>query len=176
MRGPSHEVIARGCSIKRAAAAAILGVIGVASAGCEGESKAAVQLEIIFPSTAMAVAADALRFVVYDDPSPGACQRIYLKRITNQQNVPPVVLETSPVSVCTLALHGPDPIDLPLGKFSILAIASRGSDDILVGCTDVALSSEGGEAAIHLALPGATPVPPPTSCSSLRDFCEFRCD
>lgn len=176
MRVCSHEVRPRGRFLRRAVATGILGLLGAVGAGCAEEREAAIHLDVVFPSTAMAIAADELRFIVYDDPTPGACQRIYLKRLTNQADVPPVVLEVPPMPVCHLAFGPPDPILLPLGKHSILAIASRANEDILVGCADVALSSDGGEAVIHLALPGATPVPPMTSCSTLRDYCEYRCD
>ena len=144
--------------------------------GCAKEKEANVRLDVVFPSTAMAIASDDVKFVVYDDPEPGACQRIYLKHITNQSDLPPVVLESPPVPVCSLAFGNDDPIVLPLGKHSILAIATRDNEDLLVGCSDVAVSAEGGEVTIHLALPGATPVPEISSCATLRDWCESRCD
>ncbi|MCW5832493.1 MAG: hypothetical protein KIS78_08785 [Labilithrix sp.] len=157
---------------RRASAAALLGAL---AAGCAKEQEATVQLEVVFPSTAMAIASDDVKLIVYDDPEPGGCQRIYLKHITNQTDLPPVVLEPPSIPICDLAFGRPAPLVLPLGRHSILAIASRGADDLLVGCSDVAVSAEGGVAVVTLALPGATPVPPPTTCASLRDSCEDRC-
>ncbi len=146
------------------------------AAGCAKEKDVNVRLAVVFPSTAMAVAADDVKFTVYDDPEPGACQRIYLKHITNQSDLPPVVLDSAPVPVCNVVFGYNPPMKLPLGKHSILAIATRGADDLLVGCSDVAVSAEENEVVINLALPGATPVPPSTTCSSLRDWCDGRCE
>lgn len=164
----------------RLAARALVAVASSAAvallAGCANEKEAKVRLDVVFPSTAMAIASDDVKFLVYDDPEPGACQRIYLKHITNQSDLPPVVLDPPPVPVCNIAFGYNEPMVLPLGKHSILAIATRDGEDLLVGCSDVAVSAEGGEVAINLALPGATPVPEITSCASLRDWCDSRCD
>ncbi|MBX3222861.1 MAG: hypothetical protein KF795_20275 [Labilithrix sp.] len=159
----------------RALVLAALAVLAPTAAGCAKEAEASVQLEVVFPSTAMAIASSDVKFVVYDDPAPGGCQRIYLKRITNQTDLPPVVLDPPSVPVCDIAFGLAPPLVLPLGKHSILAIASRGADDLLVGCSDVAVSAEGGVAVINLALPSATPVPPLSTCPSLRDACDDRC-
>ncbi|MBX3187626.1 MAG: hypothetical protein KF819_11450 [Labilithrix sp.] len=155
----------------RPLAAALAGTIGLLAVGCEEGDPASVRLNVVFPSTALAIASEEVRFIVYDDPEPGACQRIYLKRITNQTNLPPVVLESRLVPMCDLALGRGSPLELPLGKYSILAVALRGKEDLLVGCSDVALSSEGGDVFVNLALPGATPVPPLSNCLSLTEAC-----
>lgn len=161
---------------RRALVAAVVGVAGLLVMGCAEEEKASFRLDVVFPSTALAIASDEVKFIVYDDPTPGACQRIYLKRITNQSDLPPVVLDLPPVPVCDLAFGRSAPLDLPIGKHSILAVALRAKQDLLVGCSDVALSADGGEVVVNLALPGATPVPPLSSCLSVRDACEKRCE
>lgn len=148
---------------------------GLLAASCKEADAAPYELEVSFPSTALAIASEEIRFIVYDDGAPGACQRIYLKRITNQSDMPPVALEVPPVSVCELAAGRGKTLDLPLGKRAILAIALRERQDLLVGCSDVVLSSEGGKVTIDLALPGTTPVPPLSSCLSVRDACDKRC-
>ena len=135
-----------------------------------------VRLDVVFPSTAMAIASDDIKLTVYSDAEPGACQRIYLKHITNQSDLPPVVLAPPPTPVCNLAFGYFQPLVLPLGKHSILAVATRGDQDLLVGCSDVAVSAEGTEAVINLALPSATPLPEITTCASLRDWCDSRCE
>lgn len=160
---------------RRVVVTAVVAGLGLLATGCAKEQEANVRLDVVFPSTAMAIASDDVKFIVYDDPEPGACQRIYLKHITNQTNLPPVVLAPPAVPVCDLAFGRPEPLVLPLGKHSILAIATRGADDLLVGCSDVAVSAEGNEVTINLALPSATPVPALTSCATLRDFCDSRC-
>lgn len=153
----------------------VAGGLGVLFTGCAAKDKAGFSLNVIFPSTAMAIASDEVKFIVYDDPAPGACERIYLKRISNQRDLPPVVLDAPPVAVCDLAFGRAAPIDLPIGKHSILAVALHAKQDLLVGCSDVALSEDGGEVFVNLALPGATPVPPLSSCLSVRDACDKRC-
>jgi len=144
--------------------------------GCAKEKDVDVRLDVVFPSTEMAIAADDVKFTVFDDPEPGACQRIYLKHITNQSDLPPVVLDPPPVPVCNLAFGYNPPLALPLGKHSILAIATRDEEDLLVGCSDVTVSDQEKEIVIDLALPGATPVPALEDCPTLRDWCDSRCD
>lgn len=155
----------------RALAGPVLVGLGAIVVGCAQEDPASYRLNVTFPSTAMAIAAEEVKFIVFDDPEPGACQRIYLKRITGQADLPPVVAETAPARTCDLAFGRPVPLEVPVGKHSILAVGLRDKQDLLVGCSDVAISSEGGDLVVTLALPGATPVPPISSCVSLRDFC-----
>lgn len=152
-----------------------LGAAVVVFGGCAQEDKASFRFNVVFPSTALAIATEEVKFIVYDDPSPGACQRIYLKRISNQSDLPPVVLGPPVVRTCDLALGRTAPLDLEVGKHSILAIGMRAKQDLLVGCSDVTLTSDGGEVVVNLALPGTTPVPPLSSCLSVREFCENRC-
>lgn len=176
MRALPHPREIPGRRRRSARLAAVLLGIGVVVVGCKEEEKASFRLDVTFPSTALAIASDQVKFIVYDDPTPGACQRIYLKRISNQSDLPPVVLDMPPAPVCDLAFGRTAPLDLPLGRHSILAVALRAKEDLLVGCSDVALSAEGGEVVVNLALPGSTPVPPLSACLSVRDFCEKRCE
>ncbi len=155
---------------------AVIGAVGAVATGCAEEKTADVKLDVVFPSTMMAIASDEVKIVVYDDPEPGACQRIYLKRITNQTDLPPVVLDPPAVSVCQLAFGRAPTLKLPLGKHSILAVAIRSNEDLMVGCSDVAISDEVTEVTVNLTLPGTTPIPPPTTCATLRDFCDEVCN
>ncbi|MDB4933425.1 MAG: hypothetical protein JWP87_397 [Labilithrix sp.] len=163
-------------TIRATAVGLAAALVAALVAGCAEDKTASFSLNVVFPSTALAIACDEVKFIVFDDPNPGACQRIYLKRITNQPDLPPVVLDAAPVPVCDVALGRTQPLELPVGKHSILAVATREKQDLLVGCADVALSSDGGEVFVDLALPGATLVPPLSSCLSLRDACEKRCE
>jgi hypothetical protein len=148
----------------------------VAGAGCKEQEATNVRLNVVFPSTEMAIATEEVQFFVFDDPSPGACQSIYLKRITGQSDLPRVVAQSPPIPVCELAFGRPPVVELPFGKHAILAIASRGKEDLLVGCSDVAISSEGGEVFVNVGLPGQTPVPPRSTCASFEDSCFNRCN
>lgn len=155
--------------------AAVLAGIGIC-VGCAKEQTADFRLNVVFPSTEMAIATEEVTFVVFDDPTPGACQRIYLKRITDQADLPRVVASSPSIPVCELAFGRPPTLELPLGKHSILAIATRGKEDLLVGCSDVALSADGGEVFVNVDLPGETPVPPRSNCASFEDSCFNRCN
>lgn len=158
-------------------ASAVVAAVGALAAGCNEADPARYRVAVVFPSTAMAIASEDVRFIVYDDPKPGACQRIYLKRITNQADLPPVVVETAPIPICEIAFGKPPSIELPVGKrYAILAVALRANEDLLVGCSDVAVSSDDGEVSIYVGLPGATPVPPIDSCTSFEDVCFNRCE
>lgn len=155
--------------------AVVLAAIGL-GIGCAKEQTADFRLNVVFPSAELAIASEEVQFFVFDDPTPGACQRIYLKRITGQADLPRVVAESSPIPVCELAFGRPKPIELPLGKHSILAIVTRGKEDLLVGCSDVALSADGGEVSVNVGLPSETPVPPRSSCATFEDSCFNRCN
>lgn len=153
-------------------AAALLG----ATVACEAPEPAKYRIDVVFPSTAMAIASEDIRFTVFDDPKDGACQRIYLKWITGQSDLPPVVASTPPIPVCEIAFGRPPVIDLLVGKrYSVLAVALRGNEDLLVGCSEVSVSSDDGAVTIHVGLPGATPVPPIDECTSFEDVCFARC-
>jgi hypothetical protein len=56
----------------------IFGVVvtAVATMACEDPEPAKYRVDVVFPSTAMAIATEDVRFTVFDDPEPGACQRI----------------------------------------------------------------------------------------------------
>lgn len=150
--------------------------IGVLVAACQEADPAKYRVNVIFPSTAMAIASEDIRFTVFDDPEPGACQRIYLQWITGQSDLPRVVTSTPPVPVCEIAFGKPPTIELPVGKkYSVLAVALRENKDLLVGCSEVAVSSDDGEVTIYVGLPGATPVPPTDKCTSFEDVCFARC-
>lgn len=155
---------------------AILGgllLVGSLSAGgcAKDDARASFTFQVDFPSTPLAIATEKVKFIVYDSPDPAPCQTIYLKRITNQTDLPPVVLTTPELPMCDLALGKSPAIEVPLGKHSILAVGLRSDQDLLLGCSDVALSSEGGEVVVTLALPSTTPLPALSTCSSLKQFC-----
>jgi hypothetical protein len=155
-----------------------LGVLGIGAlvAACNEADPAKYRVDVVFPSTAMAIASEDLRITVFDDPKDGACQRIYLKWITGQSDLPPVVSATAPIPVCEIAFGRPPTIELPVGKrYSVLAVALRGNEDLLVGCSEVSVSSDDGEVSIYVGLPGATPVPPIDKCTSFEDVCFARC-
>lgn len=158
-----------------AACATLAGGALALSSGCKEEEKANFRLNVVFPSTELAIATTEVKFVVFDDPEDGACQRIYLKHITNQTDLPPVVLDPAPVAMCDVALGRGGAFEIPVGKHSILAVASRENEDLLVGCSDVALGSDGGEISVTLALPGITPLPPLSKCLSVTEFCTGAC-
>ncbi len=143
---------------------------------CNKADAATLVLNVDFPSAPLAIASDEVKFIVYDDPDrePGACQRIYLKRITNQTDLPPIVLSPREIPICELAAGKGPSLELPLGRHSILAVALRENQDLLIGCTDVDLEAGGAELVVSLALPSSTPVPPLGACVSLQDFCAGR--
>ncbi len=161
--------------LRRALGTVVLAGIGLGS-GCADEQTADFRLNVVFPSTELAIASEEVQFFVFDDPTPGACQRIYLKHITGQADLPRVVAESARIPVCELAFGRPKPIELPLGRHSILAIVTAGREDLLVGCSDVALSADGGEVSVNVGLPGETPVPPRSSCATFEDSCFNRCN
>lgn len=163
-------ILARACTVLTIA------LIARTITACGEADPAKYQLDVVFPSTAMAIATEDVRFIVFDDPKPGSCERIYLKRITDQSDLPPVVAQVGPIPVCELAFGRPQTIELPTGKrYSVLAIALRGNEDLLVGCSDVAVSSDDGRISVFVGLPGVTPVPPIDSCTSFEDSCFNRC-
>jgi hypothetical protein len=152
-----------------------IAVAAVAAAGCGDPAPASVRVDVNFPSIALAIASDTVKFIVYDDSSDGACQSIYLKHVTGQVDLPPVLLDGAPIAVCDLAAGKQVSLSVPLGKHAVLAVSQRAKSDLLVGCSDLVLTKDGGEVTIDLALPGTTPAPSLSTCLSLKDACNKVC-
>ncbi len=139
---------------------------------CGDPDPSSVRLDLIFPSPQLALSADQIEFVVYDDPVEGACERIYLKRLANETTgLPPESLRRAPAPLCQVMLGKTAPLDLPMGKHSILVAAKRANADLLVGCSDVTVTPDTNAVAVNLALPGTTIVSEPSKCTSIRDYC-----
>lgn len=132
---------------------------------------------IDFPSTAAAVATDTVQVLVFAAPKspedrPTYCQTLIQQR--RQKSPQQTVLTTPTVNVCEM-LAGRRPITVPYGEHAALAIARRGNDDFMIGCTLQTFGNGDAPLPISLALLEASNPVPETTCSTVSAFCAQTC-
>lgn len=135
-----------------------------------------------FPSTAAAVATDFVQILVFDVKSPdlraGLCQDLITARLTEPGSLAPSVPPAPAVNICAM-LAGQKPITIPYGEHALLAIAQRKNgeriDDFMIGCALMTIGDGDAPLAIPLRLVSVNAPIPPSTCASVGDFCEQRC-
>jgi hypothetical protein len=141
------------------------------AAAADGPSPGTYTLK--FPSTAAAVATDAVQLYVFDAPtSPseraGFCQTLIQAR---KRKDPQTSRTTNPsVNMCEL-LQGRQPITIEYGARAILAVAQRRGSDFMIGCTLQTLGDGDALTPIALTLIDVGNPVPETTCTSVGDFC-----
>ena len=136
---------------------------------------------IQFPSTAAAVATDAVQILVFDASNPATsasiCDDVLQSRKRGDNLVPE--FQNTPVNICEM-LRGVKPVTLNYGPKAILAIGLRKANnqfnDFLIGCTVQTI----GDGSFVLNVPVtlvdiATSVPDPGDCDSVGDYCSGSC-
>jgi hypothetical protein len=159
------------------AAAATL--IASACGGEEGPSKGSYTVQ--FPSTAAAVATDfvqVLVFAVTPEQRDNACADLVSRRRTDPGSLVPSVNPPA-ANICEM-LAGQKPIEIPYGEHAVLAIAQRRDaadvpKDFLIGCEVMTIDFGDAPVAIPVAPIDAEAPIPETSCQSVRDFCDEKC-
>ncbi|MDB4941377.1 MAG: hypothetical protein JWP97_911 [Labilithrix sp.] len=130
-----------------------------------------------FPSTAAAVATDTVQILIFDPPAavtdrPTYCQQLIQQR--KQKSPQRTVLTTPTVTVCEM-LAGDRPITVPYGEHAALAIAKRGNDDFMIGCTLQAFGNGDAPLPISLSLVDVSNPVPDTTCTTVSAFCSNAC-
>lgn len=133
---------------------------------------------VAFPSVAAAVSTDTVQLFLFDPPASGAdrinfCQNLIAARKRGDA-LRPTSAPASPVNICELLL-GRKPVTLPYGEKAILAVAQRKAKDVMIGCTIQTIGSGNALLPIPLALIDVAVPVPETTCLSVGDFCDRKC-
>jgi hypothetical protein len=129
-----------------------------------------------FGSVAAAVSADTVGVEVYDGTKDDThCDALVEARRTKVP-LPKAVASIPATTVCALT-NGGGRIDVPYGKYSVLVVARRQSQDWFIGCNTQYVTPDED--------PGTLPIPltnfddtvqvAPSSCTSLAAHCGGGC-
>ena len=163
----------------------VLGVVAVM--GCSPEKKVTyknsppvqVNYSVGFPSVSAAVDVTGVRvraFALKSGEVFGACHEL-VQKAKSEQDLGTPAGETTMVSPCDL-LQNPasGQLKVPFGEYAVLAIAFRGSDALLIGCTTTAVSDKGGkDANIAMSLFSNEVSINNSSCVDLSSHCKGGC-
>jgi hypothetical protein len=147
-------------------------VAGVALVACSSSSGKG-NFTLDFPSTAAAVATDAVQVYAFDGSDPSACTTLVVQT-RSQQTLPAVINETSPASPCALASGGGS-LELNAGTYALLAIGVHQGKNFVIGCGLGGVNSAGGSVTIEMTLFDNTVSVPATSCQRLSQHCSGSC-
>lgn len=130
---------------------------------------------VLFPSTAAAVATDTVQIWVFGgDAGTATCLSLVQKRQSHQA-LPPALITSDPTPPCDLAA-GKGGVTIPFGKVSVLAVGTRKGNDFLVGCTEQQLDSAAASVDVYVSLASNTQSVPTTTCTALSTFCSGGCN
>lgn len=156
-------------------AAALLSSVAL---GCEREGEPTeASYTLKFPSTEAAVATDAVQILVFDAPADPAeraqaCADKIARRLRRDALEP--AQASQPQSVCEMFTSA-RPFTVPFGDKVVFAIAQRRGQDFLLGCSLQTIGDGDAPVPIALALADISNAVPPTTCTSLGEFCQNRC-
>lgn len=136
-----------------------------------------------FPSTAAAVATDFVQILVFDVGRDRAerCQELITARVSDPQSLTPVVNPPSPAANICEMRAGRKPVRVPYGEHAILAIAQRKDAedqlrDFLIGCAIMTIGEGDAPRPIPVSLISVNQPVPTTTCGSVGEYCEARCN
>jgi hypothetical protein len=128
-----------------------------------------------FPSTAAAVATDAVQIFIFDVPEQDRaviCQNLIQAR-KRREPLKPVV--TNPqVNICEL-MKGAKPISVPYGEKAALAVTIRKGVDFMIGCMVQTFGDGDAPLAIPVSLIDVGQGVPDTQCKNVSEFCGKVC-
>ena len=129
-----------------------------------------------FPSVQAAVAVDTLQVMAFDAETDDVCQSLVERRRSGQE-LPACLAETKALPTCSFLGEEPNAetqLTVGFGRRALLAIAKRGTDDFLLGCTLQDVAKETTATPIDVAILPGTRVPA-TTCTSLSQRCSGAC-
>lgn len=154
---------------------AALAFVAACSAG-EGDPSTGTYT-IVFPSTAAAVATDTVRILLFDPPATPADRDAYCATLIQSRKLNDnlkFTLQTPDVNICEM-LAGKKPIEVPYGEHAALAVAQRMGVDFMIGCTIQSFGDGDAPLPIAVELVDVSNPVPPTTCSTVSDFCSTAC-
>jgi hypothetical protein len=164
--------------VAAAAAATLAGVLACSQSVNQHPSPATTgQVQIAFPSTAVAVASEKVQVLVFDATVPGTdCLSLLVARESGAETpkAPALLLDTGAVDACALA-GGDGALPISYGSRSFLAVAQRGGQDFFTGCAQGDIEADSPPVSITLAEAKIGTHVPPTTCASLSQKCTGGC-
>lgn len=137
-----------------------------------------------FPSTAAAVATDFVQVLVFDvtDANRASlCPELVEARITDPGSLKPSVTPPAPAANICEMRAGRKPVTIPYGEHALLAIAQRKDrgdvvKDFMIGCTIMTVGEGDAPVAIPVRLISVNQPVPQTTCGSVGEYCDNKCD
>lgn len=133
-----------------------------------------VDYQIVFPSTASAVATDTLEVSVFPAASQDACQELFAKRASGQ-GLPTPVATLGPITPCDV-FNGKvgDRVPVDFGLAAFLAVGRRAGKELLLGC-EVRFVTAEVSPVVRLTLFDVATLVPATTCARLSEYCANAC-
>jgi hypothetical protein len=163
---------------------ALLGA-ALAAPGCtSGEAEPSKGVyTVAFPSTAAAVATDFVQILVFDVKSPadrvGLCEQLITARLTGDAVVP-AVPPAPAANICEMRA-GRKPVPVPYGEHALVAIAQKKDKqdqlkDFLIGCAIMTVGDGDAPLPIPVRLVSVNQPVPATTCGSVGEYCDGKCE
>jgi len=149
----------------------------VSIVGCSSSaSNSTWTYTVNFESVAAAVSADSLEVNVYDASLPDSTCDVLIVARRSQGTLPKPVVSVAPTPICTLVAGGGG-VSVRYGKYSVLAVAKRQTQDWLIGCNTqyVTHDEDPGTLPIELTNFDEKVEVQPTTCQSVSAHCSRGC-
>ena len=137
-----------------------------------------------FPSTAAAVATDFVQVLVFDVKTPderaSICQDLITQRLTSPGSLTPVVPPAPAANICEMRA-GRKVVTVPYGEHALLAVAQKKDRqdqlrDFLIGCAIMTVGDGDAPVPIPVRLVSVSAPVPATTCGSVGEYCDEKCD
>ena len=168
--------------MKEACVAVLFGASLVACTSGEAEPSRGTYT-VQFPSTAAAVATDFVQILVFDvgdGDRGGLCQSLITSRITDPAQLVPSVPAGTAANICEMRA-GRKPVNVPYGERALLAIAQRKDaedqlKDFMIGCAIMTIGEGDAPLPIPVRLISVNQPVPATTCGSVGEYCDAKCN
>ena len=134
---------------------------------------------LTFPSTAAAVATESVRVLAFDATDPGSTCSALIQKQKSTIDLPTPLATSTPLSPCDLEKDtsgdAGGALTIPYGNVAVLAIASRGGKDFLLGCTTQTVDGASPPVVVSLSLANSSVSVPLTTCTDLGTHCQGKC-
>jgi hypothetical protein len=114
------------------------------------------------------------------DDRPRLCEDLIVARITSPDTLEPSVPPAPAANICEMRA-GKREIPVPYGEHALLAIAQKkdGQDvlkDFMIGCAIMTIGQGDTPLPIPVRLVSVNKGVPATTCGSVGEYCDSKCD
>jgi len=137
-----------------------------------------------FPSTAAAVATDFVQILVFDvkpEDRGRICEDLIATRLTDPAKLIPSVNPPAPAANICEMRAGRKPVAIPYGEHALLAVAQKKDRgdvvrDFMIGCAIMTIGDGDAPLSIPVRLVSVNQPVPATTCGSVGEYCDEKCD